>query len=215
MTDAFLARWQSSNAELHRDGQTLVISALKSGAEANPDRSPLQLSLNDLPVKKDHGLLIQFEVQSEKLRDFAADVPRIISATPSGLPGWPEKKKQPRALLGWSTSQDFTPVSFYFRIALMLDPLEVLVQTMRPICSTRFKSQLTPRGRSGRSADFEGHAFRLRLWSRSTCRNCRRLLMPKRAASLTCSGMCLCHGSQDARSACGERINFISTHSLA
>ncbi len=89
--------------------------ARKSGAEANPDRDPLQLSLSDLPVKKDQGLLIQFEVQSEKLRDFAADVPRIITVTPSALPGWPEKKNQPQALLGWSTSQDFTPVSFCFR----------------------------------------------------------------------------------------------------
>ena len=115
MTDAFLSRWKSSNAELRRDGQNLVISARKSGTEANPDRDPLQLSLSDLPVKKDHGLLIQFEVQSEKLRDFAADVPRILTVTPSALPGWPGKKNQPQALLGWSTTQDFTPVSFCFR----------------------------------------------------------------------------------------------------
>lgn len=115
VTDAFLARWTSANSTLRREGRTLLVSVRQPDNATSPDRDSLLLTLRDLPVKPDCGLLIQFEVRSEKLRDFASDVPRIITVTPQGLPGWPEKKGEPRSLLGWSTSQDFTPVSFYFR----------------------------------------------------------------------------------------------------
>lgn len=117
VTDAFLNRWKSADATLRRDRDQMLIQARKQPAYVPPDRDPLTFTLPNIALKKDRSLLVQFDVRSEKLRDFAADVPRIITVTPEGLSDWPAKKKQTRALLGWSTSAAFTTVSFYFREA--------------------------------------------------------------------------------------------------
>jgi hypothetical protein len=95
--------------------------------EGSSDREALQFTLNDVPVTKDRGLLIQFEIRSEKMQDFDADVARIVNATPRGL-------------LGWSTTRDFTPVSFYFRepTADVRMAIEFTIQGLQPVSIRNF-----------------------------------------------------------------------------
>lgn len=110
-TDGFMARWKSANAAMRReDGGIVVMSREKNAA-----LKPLTFTLSDVPATKGRGILVRFEVRGEKRPDFADDVPRVVTVTPRGLAGWPEKKQQPKALLAWATAKDYTPVSFYFR----------------------------------------------------------------------------------------------------
>ncbi|MEW6696453.1 MAG: hypothetical protein ACOY35_10090 [Bacillota bacterium] len=115
VTDAFLGRWESADADLRRDDGRLIITARGMDDPIAAGSESLTFTLPDVPVTKDRGLLVQFEVQAEKLDGFPADVPRLLTVTPRGLDGWPERKKQPHILRGWAATHDYTPVSFYFR----------------------------------------------------------------------------------------------------
>lgn len=110
VTDAFLSRWKTADCAVERQGNLMVVRE-----QSAPGDDTMTMILPDVPVRTGQGLLVQFEVRSDKLAHFPADVPRSIAVTPEGFPGWRGRQKQLRSLLAWSSSQDFTPVSFYFR----------------------------------------------------------------------------------------------------